>query len=39
MQLTAFFRLGGLVEVGDTDQIFINPSDTRTQDYFTGRFG
>ncbi len=38
-QKTAFFHLGVLVEEGDTDQIFTNPSDTRTQDYITGRFG
>ena len=38
-QRTAFFHLGILVEEGDTDQIFTNPSDTRTQDYITGRFG
>jgi phosphate transport system ATP-binding protein len=28
-----------MVEVGDTDQIFTNPKDKRTQDYITGRFG
>jgi phosphate transport system ATP-binding protein len=38
-QRTAFFHLGNLVEVGDTTQIFTNPSDRRTQDYITGRFG
>jgi phosphate transport system ATP-binding protein len=38
-QLTAFFHLGHLVEVGDTDEIFTNPQDKRTQDYITGRFG
>lgn len=38
-QRTAFFHLGVLVEVGDTDQIFTNPSDERTKDYITGRFG
>jgi phosphate transport system ATP-binding protein len=37
--LTAFFHLGVLVEVGDTDVIFTNPQDKRTQDYITGRFG
>ncbi len=36
---TAFFHLGHLVEEGDTDQIFTNPGDERTQDYITGRFG
>ena len=38
-QTTAFFHLGHLVEEGDTDQIFTNPQDDRTQDYITGRFG
>jgi phosphate transport system ATP-binding protein len=38
-QKTAFFHLGSLVEHGDTEKIFTNPSDQRTQDYITGRFG
>ncbi len=38
-QRTAFFHLGNLVEVGDTEQIFTNPQEQRTQDYITGRFG
>ena len=38
-QLTAFFHLGNLVELGDTDAIFTNPQEKRTQDYITGRFG
>ncbi|MEM7777859.1 MAG: phosphate ABC transporter ATP-binding protein PstB [Pseudomonadota bacterium] len=38
-QRTAFFHLGYLVEEGDTNQIFTNPRDQRTQDYITGRFG
>jgi phosphate transport system ATP-binding protein len=37
--LTAFFHLGILVEVGDTDVMFTSPQDKRTQDYITGRFG
>ena len=37
--LTAFFHLGVLVEVNDTDTVFTKPSDKRTQDYITGRFG
>jgi phosphate transport system ATP-binding protein len=37
--LTAFFHLGVLVEVGDTDTMFTRPQDKRTQDYITGRFG
>ena len=36
---TAFFLLGELVEYGDTDQIFSQPVDKRTEDYVTGRFG
>lgn len=38
-QKTAFFHLGVLVEQGNTEQIFTNPVDKRTQDYITGRFG
>jgi phosphate transport system ATP-binding protein len=38
-QRTAFFHLGNLVEAGDTQRIFTNPDDQRTQDYITGRFG
>ncbi len=38
-QRTAFFHLGELIEEGDTDEIFTNPKDRRTQDYITGRFG
>jgi phosphate transport system ATP-binding protein len=38
-QRTALFHLGNLVEVGETEQIFTNPVDKRTQDYITGRFG
>ncbi len=38
-QKTAFFHLGILVEYDDTSKIFTNPSDERTQDYITGRFG
>jgi phosphate transport system ATP-binding protein len=38
-QKTAFFHLGRLVEAGDTETIFTNPIDKRTQDYITGRFG
>ncbi|MDR5904843.1 phosphate ABC transporter ATP-binding protein PstB [Franzmannia qiaohouensis] len=36
---TAFFHMGDMVEVGDTDTIFTNPKDQRTHDYITGRFG
>ena len=38
-QRTAFFHLGILVEEGQTEDIFTNPKDKRTQDYITGRFG
>jgi phosphate transport system ATP-binding protein len=38
-QRTAFFHLGNLVEVDDTEQMFTNPSDERTQGYITGRYG
>jgi len=37
--LTAFFWLGRLVEVGPTDKIFTNPAEKLTEDYVTGRFG
>ena len=36
---TAFFLLGELVEYDDTEKIFSNPQDKRTEDYITGRFG
>lgn len=36
---TAFFLLGELVEYGDTQKLFANPHDKRTEDYITGRFG
>ena len=38
-QRTAFFHLGNLVEMGDTDEIFTNPGDSRTEAYITGRIG
>lgn len=38
-QRTAYFHLGKLVEVGDTDQIFTNPQHEMTNNYITGRFG
>ncbi len=38
-QKTAFFHLGNLVEYDDTDKIFTNPSDSRTESYITGRIG
>ena len=36
---TAFFLLGELIEYGDTDDIFTNPQDAKTERYITGRFG
>jgi phosphate transport system ATP-binding protein len=38
-QKTAFFHLGHLVEYGDTDKIFTNPEDPRTESYISGRIG
>jgi phosphate transport system ATP-binding protein len=36
---TAFMHLGKLIEFGDTEQIFTNPTVEQTRDYITGRFG
>jgi phosphate transport system ATP-binding protein len=36
---TAFFLLGELVEYGNTEKLFSQPEDPRTEDYITGRFG
>ena len=36
---TAFFLMGEIVEYDATNTIFMNPSDKRTEDYITGRFG
>ena len=38
-QRTAFFHLGDLVEVGDTDTVFTKPVDPRTESYISGRIG
>jgi phosphate transport system ATP-binding protein len=38
-QRTAYFHLGDLIEIGDTDQIFVSPRHQLTEDYITGRFG
>ena len=38
-QKTAFFHLGNLVEYGETEKIFTAPSEPRTKDYITGRYG
>jgi phosphate transport system ATP-binding protein len=37
--VTGYFLLGELVEIGETRRIFTNPRDRRTEDYITGRFG
>ena len=36
---TAFFLLGEMVEMGDTEQLFSTPKNPKTEDYITGRFG
>ena len=36
---TAFFLLGEVIEMGDTEKMFSMPRDKRTEDYITGRFG
>lgn len=36
---TAFFLTGEVIEMDDTEKIFANPRDSRTEDYITGRFG
>ena len=38
-QRTGFFLNGELIEIGETDILFTSPSDTRTEDYITGKFG
>ncbi len=38
-QRTAYFHLGDLIEVGETDQVFTTPKHKLTEDYITGRFG
>jgi len=38
-QKTAFFNLGELIEMGETERMFTNPANQMTQDYITGRFG
>jgi phosphate transport system ATP-binding protein len=38
-QRTAYFHLGELIEVGETDKVFTNPVQKLTEDYITGRFG
>ena len=36
---TAFFLLGELIEYDDTEKMFSTPSQKKTEDYITGRFG
>ena len=36
---TAFFHLGNIIEYDTTETIFTNPTEEKTQDYITGRFG
>ncbi len=36
---TAFFLLGEMIELNDTERLFSTPKDKRTEDYITGRFG
>ncbi|NLJ65840.1 MAG: phosphate ABC transporter ATP-binding protein [Clostridiales bacterium] len=36
---TAFFLLGEIIEMDETEKLFANPGDKRTEDYITGRFG
>jgi phosphate transport system ATP-binding protein len=38
-EFTGFFLMGDLIEFDKTEKIFTNPSDNRTEDYITGRFG
>ena len=38
-QRAAYFHLGNLIEIGDTNDIFTNPRHPLTEDYITGRFG
>ena len=38
-EFTGFFLMGHLVEFDKTEKIFTNPTDKRTEDYITGRFG
>jgi phosphate transport system ATP-binding protein len=36
---TAFFHMGAVIEYGETETMFVNPREKRTEDYITGRFG
>lgn len=37
--ITAFFLLGELIEVGETKDVFLNPRNPKTEEYISGRFG
>jgi phosphate transport system ATP-binding protein len=37
--MTAFFHLGDLIEYDETEKIFVNPSEEKTEQYITGKFG
>jgi len=37
--ITAFFYMGQLIEVGETETLFTRPQLKQTEDYITGRFG
>lgn len=37
--ITAFFLLGEIIEIGETEQLFSMPKNKKTEDYITGRFG
>jgi phosphate transport system ATP-binding protein len=36
---TGYFLLGEMIEIGETNKIFTNPKDPRTEDYISGRSG
>jgi len=36
---TAFFHMGEIIEFNDTDTLFTNPREQKTEDYITGRYG
>jgi phosphate transport system ATP-binding protein len=38
-EYTGFFLMGSVIEFDSTQKIFTTPSDKRTEDYITGRFG
>jgi phosphate transport system ATP-binding protein len=38
-EMTAYFLMGKMIEIGQTKQLFTNPNQKETEDYITGRFG